>query len=435
MRVAVVGAGITGSACAWRVLTGKTKGMEGLAVSVFEMGRGAGGRAGTRHVREFPGLHVNHGAPLFHVPAADSETKPLISALASAGHVAPWQGTFGSLSAKTGAAGSAGASRGELELGAQPFSRYVGVPTMSAVAGGCLQLAKETDGAKLSTHFAVRIKEFRPQRQGSTITGWEIVDKDEKSYGIFDWIVVSGATPALARWRDGFKEEPPVYAAAKASGSTLFPNLIARLDSPLEYEQTHIVSMAWDMSSGCENSKRVRQSLEKLSYSITQVQDDEVLEKVSVQSIGPSHAVVALHSTGAFARKHKKVKGAGSFVSVANNVEGSVDQEATVANELFDALQRLLSCLDASPLPKPAWGPSLHRWGAAFPKPDTAAIGLDKAWVLPDERFLLAGDYLAPPVACVASAMRSGLAAGDALLRIAQGLPVEATKLHVKSAL
>jgi len=34
---------------------------QGVDVTVFEMGRGAGGRMATRKTREFPGLAINHG--------------------------------------------------------------------------------------------------------------------------------------------------------------------------------------------------------------------------------------------------------------------------------------------------------------------------------------------------------------------------------------
>eukprot|EP00960_Hanusia_phi_P057179 763482-Hanusia_phi.AAC.13 len=60
-RVGVVGAGIAGSSLA-RVLN-----EAGASVSVFEMGRGAGGRMATRKSRDYPGLAIHHGAPLFVV--------------------------------------------------------------------------------------------------------------------------------------------------------------------------------------------------------------------------------------------------------------------------------------------------------------------------------------------------------------------------------
>ena len=55
-RFVVIGAGVSGSFCA-HTLSRAT----GAAVSVFEMGRGAGGRCSSRRTRSSPGLYVDHG--------------------------------------------------------------------------------------------------------------------------------------------------------------------------------------------------------------------------------------------------------------------------------------------------------------------------------------------------------------------------------------
>ena len=61
-RIGIVGGGVAGSSLA-KVLKDK-----GMAVTVFEMGRGAGGRMATRKSREIPGLSINHGAPVTSTP-------------------------------------------------------------------------------------------------------------------------------------------------------------------------------------------------------------------------------------------------------------------------------------------------------------------------------------------------------------------------------
>eukprot|EP00930_Biecheleria_cincta_P071393 TRINITY_DN58906_c0_g1_i1.p1 TRINITY_DN58906_c0_g1~~TRINITY_DN58906_c0_g1_i1.p1 ORF type:complete len:295 (-),score=32.34 TRINITY_DN58906_c0_g1_i1:23-844(-) len=216
---------------------------------------------------------------------------------------------------------------------------------MSSLAKGCLELARQRRETALETHFGTRVKELRPKRVRETIVGWDILDKDGKTFGAFDWVVMAGATPALSRWRDGFKEEPPVYAAAQATGSQLFRNLVAHLDRPLPYEQTHVVMLAWGISTGGETADSVIQCLRQLPFDITQVNGDEALAKVTLQSAAPPYATIVLHSTPTFARRHKKVMGSGSYVSVANNVEGSVDAEAAVGEELFRSFRTLLEKL------------------------------------------------------------------------------------------
>ena len=63
MRVAIVGAGLAGLACADQLVAG------GHQVSLFDKGRGPGGRMSTRRMED--GWAFDHGAPWFaaHDPA------------------------------------------------------------------------------------------------------------------------------------------------------------------------------------------------------------------------------------------------------------------------------------------------------------------------------------------------------------------------------
>ena len=60
-RVAILGGGVSG--CSSALHLSKL----GYCVSLFEMGRGCGGRASSRKTRSQPNLVVNHGAPTFDV--------------------------------------------------------------------------------------------------------------------------------------------------------------------------------------------------------------------------------------------------------------------------------------------------------------------------------------------------------------------------------
>ena len=96
-RVAVVGAGMAGLACAGALHAA------GLEVAVFDKGRRAGGRLATRRV---DGMEFNHGAS--SVSAREPEFTAVLAGMAAAGTAAPWP-----------AVGHAG---------------WAGVPGMSAVA-------------------------------------------------------------------------------------------------------------------------------------------------------------------------------------------------------------------------------------------------------------------------------------------------------------
>ncbi len=103
--VAVIGAGVAGLACA------KALGDRGVAVTVFDTGRGVGGRLATRRVGE---ATFDLGAQYFTV-------RDERFARASRGSCAVWEGRIGALDAA-----------GHASLVA-PVERWVGTPDMSAL--------------------------------------------------------------------------------------------------------------------------------------------------------------------------------------------------------------------------------------------------------------------------------------------------------------
>ncbi|MEM6453738.1 MAG: FAD-dependent oxidoreductase [Acidobacteriota bacterium] len=118
-RVAVVGGGIAGLACA-RVLAD-----HGLAVTVFDKGRGPGGRASTRRV---DGVGTfDHGAQYF--TARDPHFARRVASWQQIGAVAPWTGTIVHLDADGRAHERAAPRIGD----ATAATRWVGTPGMNAV--------------------------------------------------------------------------------------------------------------------------------------------------------------------------------------------------------------------------------------------------------------------------------------------------------------
>lgn len=83
MRVAIIGAGMAGLACAERLRAG------GHEVALFDKGRGPGGRMSTRRVETAAGtVAIDHGAPYF--TARTPAFRALVEQWAQAGVVARW---------------------------------------------------------------------------------------------------------------------------------------------------------------------------------------------------------------------------------------------------------------------------------------------------------------------------------------------------------
>jgi predicted NAD/FAD-dependent oxidoreductase/deoxyribodipyrimidine photolyase len=110
-RVAVIGAGVAGLACARALVD------HGLEVELFDKGRGPGGRLSTRRA---DGAAFDHGAQYFS--ARDPAFARHVAAWEAEGVVARWEARGGFL------------HRGELTPTLPMLPRYVAVPGMSALA-------------------------------------------------------------------------------------------------------------------------------------------------------------------------------------------------------------------------------------------------------------------------------------------------------------
>lgn len=114
MTMAIIGAGMAGLACASALRAA------GQAVTVFDKGRGPGGRMSTRRAATDLGeVRFDHGAQYFTAPEA--EFAATVDAWVTAGVAAPWQGRFVTFEG----------GEGPRPLPDTP--RYVGVPSMNAI--------------------------------------------------------------------------------------------------------------------------------------------------------------------------------------------------------------------------------------------------------------------------------------------------------------
>lgn len=89
--LAVIGAGAAGCAC---VAALRRQGWAG-PISLWESGRGPGGRTATRRSRTDAGLRIDHGAPLFNLTT--SPPPALLEPLLAGGWIEPWTGPIAQL--------------------------------------------------------------------------------------------------------------------------------------------------------------------------------------------------------------------------------------------------------------------------------------------------------------------------------------------------
>ena len=409
-RVAVLGGGVSGCSAAHHLAA------LGCDVSLFEMGRGPGGRAGTRRSRSLPGLAVNHGAPTFDVRT--DEGTAIMERLEAAGHAAEYVGVRGVLSAERGFSKSAASAVNWAGAGGSG---------MAGVSEGLLEEARKagTPGS-LACHYGAMVHALVPTMAaggggggGGEVAGWSLVGADGSTLGAtedgaapppapFDWLVVSGSGAAHPRWSEAFAgREAPLLAAASALRSEHgFEDeaLTAALACIGAQEAAPCLVAMCAAAAGSETAAHWNAAL---PFDVAWVTEHPVVQKVSVQrdSSHPSGGDVSLvvHSTADYARSAPKdAYGVTSTAARLGGAPASAEREAALTAELLGALEELLhrhagrfglgelSC--AAPYAEPlAWGPHLHRWGNCEPKGEPLYAG---DAVAPRARVAFCGDYV-----------------------------------------
>ena len=159
---AIIGAGISGLAC------GNALAAAGHQVSLFDKGRGPGGRMSTRRVDTPIGqAHFDHGAQFF--TERDPDFQKAVSALEAQGAVGLWRGQFVRID-----------SNGHQHtMGDEP--RYVGTPGMNGIVRGL--------AAGLNTTWGMRVSALSGQKGA-----WQLHFESGETLGPFDQIVC--AVPA-----------------------------------------------------------------------------------------------------------------------------------------------------------------------------------------------------------------------------------------------
>lgn len=182
MRIAVIGAGI-GGVCLARELARQHD------VTVFEKGRGLGGRMATRYAGQFA---IDHGAQYFTI--RDPRFAAILAPLLGDGTVAPWPGPIVSIEDGTITA-----------MAAPRDLHHVGVPNMNSVAKALAIGLDTRPGIEIAT-LAQR-----------TPAGWHLTDTEGGDHGLFDWVVsTTTAHQTMALFADNAPLDGPLTTTRMA---------------------------------------------------------------------------------------------------------------------------------------------------------------------------------------------------------------------------
>mmetsp|Transcript_50433 Transcript_50433/g.131246 ORF Transcript_50433/g.131246 Transcript_50433/m.131246 type:complete len:419 (-) Transcript_50433:118-1374(-) len=376
VRIAVVGGGI--GACHFIYGIREHLVAQQASLTLFEMGRAAGGRAATRITRDQPGLRVNHGVPAFS--AHSTQFRKLAEDMVTNNVLArcidgPFQ--FAMLDASTGSF--------ELEDATTAPARYTSAPG-SGMGALCESLLRGGDPvAPLLVQASYSTMVSKVTRHEDS---WQLFSKSGESLGSYDWLVVSSTAFAHPRWTATFGGEPPLVEAAKLVHDEALDCALSAL-APLRAKPVTACLLAY---TGEAASKWARLPFFKL-----RIEGDDVLCRIVVQRINPNLTAVVLHSTHPFSEGGDRVYGATSAAARIAGAKSDAQAEGRILSQMLEAAETRLNETFGSgtvPIGDTAWGPLLHRWGAAFP--DSPLLDAKHAF-LPSVKVAFCGDFVRDP--------------------------------------
>lgn len=383
ISIAIIGAGIAGASAARALALSMPE--ERGRISLYEIGRGPGGRASTRKTRAIPELGINHGAPY-----ADITTREGLDLIASLGDtIKPYTGIRGFIDGQTGVFQPQTMHDGEAFIIGQNNE-------MANIAGAMLVPG-------INTEYSTMVRGFDRHGSGDHAQ-WVLSDKTGAEVGRADWLLVSGSGIAHPRWADTFGGEPPLVAAA------------ARLHDPQLNDALAIIAQqnaapVLVVLLCCTGD--VADQWLRLGFNDAVVKDHDGLSKISIQPTGSGGCSVVLYSTIGYARKNTGVHGSSSSAARVGDAVSDSAREDHIIDEMLDAVVDIPS-MPALKRADCVFGPLLHRWGNAFPQGEPMPQALT---VCPNSKVAFCGDYVSTDarMGSVECALLSGMKVARAL--------------------
>ncbi|RZU98378.1 NAD(P)-binding protein [Spiribacter vilamensis] len=366
VSVAIIGNGIAGSSVARSLALTMPDHLS--RITLYEIGRGPGGRAATRKTRSIPEFRVNHGAP--YADISTDQGRDLLPSLGDA--VKPYSGTRCFIDGATG------------ELSPDEKTDDVALITgengeMANIASSLLLDGDSELLTPITTRYSTMVRGL--SHDGGGDGQWTLTDKNGEEVGTADWLIVSGSGVAHPRWSATFGGEPPLVAAATELDDS-------RLNESLEAIARQTAAPV--LTVLFYGTDEVAAQWRRLGFSDALVKDHDVLSKISIQPCDGGGCSVVLHSTIGFARENAGVHGSSSSAARVGDASSDTSREEDLIDEMLLALSTIpgMPAFDKS---RYAFGPLLHRWGNAYPEGDPLSQALS---VCPDARVAFCGDYV-----------------------------------------
>lgn len=364
--IAVIGAGVAGCALVAQL---RRLGFTG-ALSLWETGRGPGGRAGSRRSRLDRQMVIDHGAPLFNItgPSAPDLLQPLLDG----GWIQPWSHPVAMLE---------GESR--LNIGRPDAlgmgDLFQGRGGMDQLCGGLLQLAA---GGDLHCHYGTLVRFLSRCRRGC----WQLRDANRQLLAEAHWLVLSSTLLAHPRCQL-ILDWPDVPLAAAAAGLG---------DWQLDHALTTLAGLRLEARSNLllVFAGAAAQAWRALPFRLVNfdaaAQQRWGLRRLSIQPLADGRCAVVAHSSHAFAADYLDVVGSRSAMAKLLQLPLDSGREDTVIQALSEAVVNCLAPWLPGIDPTQA-EPQLMRWGAAFPLPPGLPAEL---MVCADSRVAFCGDFI-----------------------------------------